>query len=437
VTPQRFILCTTPAQGHTAPLLSVSRQLVAEGHEVVFFTTEHYRDKVEATGARLAPFDPEYDAHDLMVANPERETADRRGTRGVKDDLRRIFVGPLTGQFHGLVQIMTTFPAEVIVVDTMFFGALPYALGRRADRPALACIGVMPFPALSRDCAPFGSAMQPGSGPIFRARNRILNVIAGYVVLRDINRLAIECLAACGAPPFSGSIMDLQQKVVDAYLQAGAASFEYSRTDLCQTVQFVGPVLDPPTSAFDPPEWWGELTGTRPVVHVTQGTLDNADLGRLLLPTLRALADLDLLVVATTGGPDPEPLRRDLPPNARIERFIPHHLLLPHVNVMVTNGGYGGVQQALANGVPLVMAGDSEDKPEVAARVHWAGVGVNLHTSTPSPKKIEKAVTRILADPTYARRAKSIQDEIAASTPVETIARTLVAMAETGIPSSD
>jgi UDP:flavonoid glycosyltransferase YjiC (YdhE family) len=33
---------------------------------------------------------------------------------------------------------------------------------------------------------------------------------------------------------------------------------------------------------------------------------------------------------------------------------------------MVTNGGYGGVQMALSYGVPLVVAGASEDKPEVA-----------------------------------------------------------------------
>ena len=39
---------------------------------------------------------------------------------------------------------------------------------------------------------------------------------------------------------------------------------------------------------------------------------------------------------------------------------------------MLTNGGYGGVQYALAHGVPLVVAGDTEDKPEVAARVEDA-----------------------------------------------------------------
>src|ERR1700683_406881 len=130
-------------------------------------------------------------------------------------------------------------------------------------------------------------------------------------------------------------------------------------------------MLAPPAQSFEEPSWWPELETGRPVVHVTQGTLDNADLGRLLLVTTRALARHDVLVVATTGGPDPEPLRRGLPANVRLERFVPHDLLLPHVDVMVTNGGYGGVQQALANGVPLVVAGDSEDKPEGAARGSW------------------------------------------------------------------
>ena len=108
-----------------------------------------------------------------------------------------------------------------------------------------------------------------------------------------------------------------------------------------------------------------------------------------------------MLVVATTGGPDPEPLRAGLPANARLERFIPHDRLLPHVDVMVTNGGYGGVQQALANGVPLVVAGDSEDKPEVAARVQWSGTGVNLHTGRPSPAMVAHAVRRVLDRRTY------------------------------------
>ena len=51
---------------------------------------------------------------------------------------------------------------------------------------------------------------------------------------------------------------------------------------------------------------------------------------------------------------------------------------------MVTNGGYGAVQRAVSTGVPLVVAGNTEDKPEVAARVAWSGAGINLRTGTPT-----------------------------------------------------
>jgi UDP:flavonoid glycosyltransferase YjiC (YdhE family) len=193
-------------------------------------------------------------------------------------------------------------------------------------------------------------------------------------------------------------------------------------------VRFVGPILAPPTAAFDEPSWWGELGAGRPVVHVTQGTLDNADLSRLLFLAIRALAHEDVLVVATTGGPDPEPLRAGLPANTRLERFIPHDRLLPHVDVMVTNGGYGGVQQALANGVPLVVAGDSEDKPEVGARVHWSGTGVNLRTGRPSPAMVADAVRRVLERRSYYLRARALQAQIAASDPLGDISAVLAGL---------
>ena len=57
-----------------------------------------------------------------------------------------------------------------------------------------------------------------------------------------------------------------------------------------------------------------------------------------------------------------------MPDNVRVAEMLPYSELLPKTDLMVTNGGYGGVQMALANGVPLVVAGAREDKPEVAAR---------------------------------------------------------------------
>ena len=87
----------------------------------------------------------------------------------------------------------------------------------------------------------------------------------------------------------------------------------------------------------------------------------------MIQPTISALADQDLLIVVATGGRPVGELRMALPDNVRVAEMLPYSELLPKTAVMVTNGGYGGVQKALANGVPLVVAGAREDKPEVAA----------------------------------------------------------------------
>jgi UDP:flavonoid glycosyltransferase YjiC (YdhE family) len=92
---------------------------------------------------------------------------------------------------------------------------------------------------------------------------------------------------------------------------------------------------------------------------------------------------------------------------------VPFGALLPHVAAMVTNGGYGGVQFALSNGVPLVVAGTTEDKPEVAARVAWSGAGIDLKTAVPTPRRIAEAVGAVLADDRYRRNAARIRDDYA------------------------
>ncbi len=246
---RRFLLCTTPALGHTVPLLAVARRLVEQGHEVAFYTTPHYEERVVATGAEFLPIEAAFDAHDLMVVNPEREASSKRGVGGLKDDLRRIFVGPVPGQARDIATILEAYDADCIVVDSMFLGALPLGLRSRAERPALACVGVMPYSQPSRDTAPFGIGMQPGRGALSRLRNRSLNWLTVHGVLADIERFTRARLAEAGAPGVKTSLLDLQPSLVDAYFQATVAGFEYPRSDMAPTVRFVGPILAPPSTA--------------------------------------------------------------------------------------------------------------------------------------------------------------------------------------------
>ena len=53
-------------------------------------------------------------------------------------------------------------------------------------------------------------------------------------------------------------------------------------------------------------------------------------------------------------------------------------------DVYVGNGGYGGVHFAMEHGVSLVVAGTTEDKVGVTARVARSGAGINLKSNRPS-----------------------------------------------------
>ena len=151
------------------------------------------------------------------------------------------------------------------------------------------------------------------------------------------------------------------------------------------------------------------MNGSKPVIVVNQGTLAK-NLDDLIVPTIKGLEDEQVLVIAI---PVKQGQLQRLPANVRAEPFIPFDHLLPHVNVMVTNGGYGGTQLALAHGVPLVVAGETEDKREVAARVEWAEAGINLRKQRPSPEAIRDAVKEVLANPIYRENARRIQADFA------------------------
>lgn len=138
---------------------------------------------------------------------------------------------------------------------------------------------------------------------------------------------------------------------------------------------------------------------------MTQGTIANGDVSAVIEPSLAALADRECLVVVSTGGAPPP---ANLPSNARTARYLPYDALLPRCALMITNGGYGGVNHALRHGVPLVVVGASEDKRPVAQRVAWSGAGIGIGRAQVSAARIALATRQVLADPSYAAHARRL-----------------------------
>ncbi|GLP74637.1 glycosyl transferase [Mycobacterium antarcticum] len=418
-----ILIAACPPIGHVAPLLNVARDLVGRGHDVTFLTSARHADRVRATGAtpHPLPLSADYDDNSLDDLPGRAETS---GVARVNFDVRHVFVRPLPYQAAALDELMAVTRFDAILADAFFLGILPMLLDDNASRPPVLTYTTTPLFLSSRDTAPGGTGMLPGTGALGRLRNRALNVVAQKVLLRASHRAAETMLEALILPKLPVFLLD-SAILADRLIVPTIPEFEYHRSDLPEHVRFVGAVTPEPANGFVPPPWWHELTGDRPVVHVTQGTIDNADLGRLIEPTIEALADEDVTVVVSTGGRPVSQLRGPLPSNTFVAEYIPHDVLLPLVDVMITNGGYGAVQRALMTGVPLIVAGNTEDKPEVAARVEWFGAGVNLKTGVPTAGVVRRAVREVLEDDAYRTAARNLQQAYARRDGVAEIAALL------------
>lgn len=405
----RFLMGTIPIIGHVSPAVPIARELVNRGHEVCWYTGQAFQSTVEKTGARFAPILSWLDYSDMKNVPPalmEQHEA-KQGIQRLKFDLKNFFIDPAVGQFKDLSELLYEFPANVVIADSMFLGASWVATQKQLP---WAEFGTSVLALHSRDTAPFGSGLQPSNTIVRRLRNQGLRCFFQQTTLRELRAYTNDLRSQLGLPATPVHFFETISPFL--YLSPSIPEFEYPRSDLPPQVHFIGPLLSQPTVEFTPPAWWDNLAGSKPIIHVTQGTV-STNAAELLVPTLQALEHEDVLVVATTGGVAIDTLNLPpLPANVRIEPFLPHAHLLPYVDVMVTNGGYNGVQMALANGIPLVVAGQTEEKPEVAARVEWATLGINLKTRTPLPAQIKDAVKTLLTNSSYSTHAKQFQTKI-------------------------
>lgn len=422
-----YLICSTPVHGHVTPLLAVSRHLVAQGHRVRFLTGARYRDAVLATGADhlQLPAEADYDDTDMDAAFPGR--VGKSGVPGIRWDISNIFLKPAPAQIRAVDAAVLAEPTDAILLESMFIGSMGLLARPRAERPAIVNLGIIPLGLGSVDTAPFGLGILPKPGLAGRLRNAILRVVTERFIFGSLQKEASAMLLATTGRPLDVFFMSGASQA-DAIVQFTVADFEYPRRDLPETVHFVGPVSRTTPSAAPLPEWWGELDGSRPVVHVSQGTVANKDYEELIAPAMRGLAGDDVLVLVSTGGRPVESLPHPLPANVRAAEYLPYDALLPLTDVFVSNGGYGGVHYALEHGVPLVVAGTTEDKLEVTARVEWAGVGVNLRSHKPTPDAVAAGVRTVLADPRYAARSRAIGEQIVASSGLDGLERVVLAL---------
>ncbi len=369
----RILAYTSPARGHLFPLTAVLQELAGRGHEIALRTLASEVEPARLRGFDAAPIDARIEAieHDDWRA---------RTPQGALKRAVKVFCRRAELDAPDLRQAISEQRPDAVIVDVNCWGAVSAA---EAWGGLWASFCPYPLAVSSPDVPPFGPGLAPARGPLGRFRDRALRpLLAGSferVMVPPVNGLR----ESLGLAPVDGADDFFTRAPLVIYLTA--EPFEYERSDWPESVVMVGPCAwDPPA---EPPAWLDAIE--HPIVLVTSSS-EFQDDGRLVQAALDGLAGEDVNVVATLPAQNPGSL--DVPPNAHVERFIPHGLLLDRAACAVTHGGMGATQKALSRGVPVCVVPFGRDQLEVARRVEVAGAGVRLPARRLSPGRLRDKV---------------------------------------------
>lgn len=421
MTPRRILFATVAFDGHVSPLTGVAVYLRQLGHDVRWYVGGHYGERLQKMGL------PHYPCVKAQVINqenmdelfPERKRV-RNPIARARFDVKQTFLNPIPGYVDDLLAVHTNWPYDLIVYDLACLGAL-FAQELLSIKGI--AVGVLPLFESSTNLPSDDPQQHPVKRSLTRWANRAKRHLIFNILMKPCTDLYNRLRSQYGLLPEAGFMFESVFRHADLYLQSGVPGFDYPHRQLSPNVRFVGPLL-PHRSGRKAPFALAERTiDYQRVILVTQGTFER-NVEKIIVPTLEAYKnDPATMVIVTTGGSGTDALRRRYPqPHFLIEDFIDYDTLMPYVSVYVTNGGYGGVLLALHHQLPIVVAGVHEGKDDIAARVQYNRVGLDLRTETPRPVQIRRAVATVLADATYRQRARQLSAEFSRYSPNELVA---------------
>ncbi len=404
-------MASAPADGHFNPLTGVAKYLEAAGHDVRWYASTHYEEKVKKLQQAYYPFTiaKNYLASNIDIDFPERAKI-KNPVKKINWDIEHFFIARGPEYLEDMKNIYKEFPFDLLVCDNGFTGSI---FTRYVMNIPIVVLSILPLTESSKDLAPYGLGITPANSAAGKLFHKSLRWLAANILFKNSNKVLHEILNRYTIPHDDLSVFDLLCKKADILLQSGSPGFEYQRSDLGSNVRFIGALL-PHTVSNSKRQWFDErLTEYKHIVLLTQGTVEK-DVTKLIVPSLEAFKkDPDTLLICTTGGSETARLKQQYQQhNIIIEDFIPFKDVMPYCDAYISNGGYGGVMLGIEHKLPLVVAGVHEGKNEICARVGYFKYGVNLKTERPSPAQIRKAVNTVLTDSSYKMNIQKIAAEL-------------------------
>ena len=401
ITARKYLFALVDGGGTVPPELGAVRRLVDRGHHVTVLGEDSMVADVRASGAQFRPWtEAPNRASRLAEDDPYHDWECKTPMALFARVLDRQFVGPAPSYAADVTAAIGEDRPDLVVCSLFALGAMVAA--EAAGIPFDVLLPNM-YLLPTAGMPPIGVGLRPAKGRLGRSHDRLItNVLERQwrKGLAPINELHADH----GLAPLDSFWDQVHHAHRELVLTSPAFDFP---AELRSNVRYVGAVLDDPAWAATAD--WEAPPGDDPLVLVALSSTFQ-DHAACLQRIVDGLARLPVRGLVTTG-PALDPGAITAPPNVTIVRAAPHSKVL----ATAASGGHprrprhgrasaGGRR---ADGDPAARAGPGRRR---GTRHRTWRRGRAARGAT--PRRIAKAVQRVLADPDVRVNAEHLGEAI-------------------------
>jgi zeaxanthin glucosyltransferase len=398
----KFGIVCPISPGHLNPMLSLGRELIRRGHNVILFGALDALSAVQSAGIVFCPL-----AQDEVPLGTIPKLIEQQSLLQGNDAMKftiQLLANSASLTFKYLPSALTDSCIDILLIDQVSFEASTVAEHLRI--PYITICNALILHQEST-IPPFSTAWLYDPNPISSIRNIFTNNLIEFFI-KPVKNVIAKQRENWNLPPYVKS-SDPNSKILQ--LSQQPPLFDFPRKRLPSNFYYVGPFVDLEMFSRQPFPY-DELNG-KPIIYASMGTIQNGlyYVFDLIFEAVSSLSNDYQLVISKGSLSSSYKL-----PNALTETILvdyaPQLDILSKSVLTITHAGLNTTLHSLMMGVPMVAIPITNDQPGIAARIKWTGSGEFVSLKSLSLPSLKNAINKVLDNPSYQQKANEFKESI-------------------------